>query len=261
MPSFSMRAFLTAVQFLTRIPVPGGAMSGTMEDYQQMLRASVVYFPIVGGCIGLVTGLLFVLFSQAWVPMIAAALALAIEAILTGAFHEDALADSADGLGGGWTREQVLEIMKDSRHGTYGVVALVLGLFLRVATISVLPVNVAFLFIAFSSSIGRWAILLMMHWIPAITDRETLVKDVGSQASFQVVQFGAIVPLALGVVLCFVGYLASVVLAVTSVIVVVLLLRNYFQKRLGGVTGDLLGCTCYLAQLVALLAATAKFGN
>ena len=173
-------AFLTAVQFLTRIPVPG-AMSGSMVQTQSALQASVVYFPLVGVLIGLSTTLTFCVSSYFWSPWIAAILAIAAEAILTGAFHEDALADATDALGGGWTREQVLEILKDSRHGTYGVLALVVGVSLRIALIANLGWPMAWLAIPFSSGIGRWSILIMMHGLEPISDRHTMARDVGAK--------------------------------------------------------------------------------
>jgi adenosylcobinamide-GDP ribazoletransferase len=250
-------AFLTAVQFLTRVPVPGGAMSGTMEDYQVALRASVVYFPIVGGLIGVTTGAIFFLGSQLWPPLIAAIVAIAIEACLTGAFHEDALADATDALGGGWTREQVLEILKDSRHGTYGVLALVIGVSLRIVTVATLPPTWAVLIIAASASIGRWAILWMMAMVPPIEDRHTMARDVGSQPGVKTIVLGGILPILLAIALL-VWSPSLVLIALIASVILTLYLAYYFKKRVGGITGDFLGCTCYLVQLVILLVATIR---
>ena len=262
-------AFLTAVQFLTRIPVPG-SMSGTMETYKAALQASVVYFPLVGVLIGLSTASVFCAASTLWSPLVAAILAMAIEALMTGAFHEDALADATDALGGGWTREQVLEILKDSRHGTYGVLALVLGVSLRVALISNLSWPIAWVAIPFSAGIGRWSILILMRYLDPITDRHTMVRDVGAKPSGKTLLYGALYPVivvGLLIAFCFlvldggngafqslVAVAVSLSLAVVSSLLMTWYYARLVRKRVGGVTGDFLGSNCYLVQLVSLLA-------
>ena len=262
-------AFLTAVQFLTRIPVPG-AMSGTMETYKAALQASVVFFPLVGVLMGLFTATIYCSSVYFWTPLVAAILAVAAEAWLTGAFHEDALADATDALGGGWTREQVLEILKDSRHGTYGVLALVLGVSLRIALISNMSWSMAWLAIPFSAGIGRWSILLLMRRLEPITDRHTMVRDVGAKPSRKVLFRSALCPIVvLGIVLG-VLYLTlqggdaslqpllpmvvSIALAILFSILTTWYYSRLVQRRVGGVTGDFLGSNCYLVQLVSLLA-------
>jgi adenosylcobinamide-GDP ribazoletransferase len=261
-------AFLTAVQFLTRVPV-SGAMGASADEYQRALKASVVYFPLVGFLIGLYTTVLYGTGLWLWSPLVAALIAIAGEAYLTGAFHEDALADATDALGGGWTREQVLEILKDSRHGTYGVLALVIGVMLRVALISNLDWPMALIAIPFSSGIGRWSILMMMRNLEPITDRHTMSRDVGSRPSNEVLIRGAAF-LAAGYVATMVWLslfgptvsitkmLSQVIFGYSLAIGASLAMTWYFtrvvRQRVGGVTGDFLGCNCYLVQLVSLLA-------
>ena len=261
-------AFFTAVQFLTRIPVPG-AMNASMMQTQSALRASVVYFPVVGVLIGVSTTITYWVSSYFWSPLIAAILAIAAESLLTGAFHEDALADATDALGGGWTREQVLEILKDSRHGTYGVLALVVGVSLRIALIANLNWPMAWLAIPFSSGVGRWSILILMHSLEPITDRHTMARDVGVKLSTRTILLGAIAPMAaFGIALgcaCALAdgtsflYLltdASVrfLMAVSFSLLMTWYYARLIHRRVGGVTGDFLGANCYLVQLVSLLA-------
>ena len=260
-------AFFTAVQFLTRMPVPG-AMSGTIENYRAALQASVVYFPLVGVLIGVFTTVTFCVANCFWSPWVAAILAIAAEALLTGAFHEDALADATDALGGGWTREQVLEILKDSRHGTYGVLALVVGVSLRIALLSNLSWSMAWLAIPFSAGIGRWSILIFMHRLEPIQDRQTMARDVGSKTSGSTILWGATSPiLAFGIAL---AWLCSVDSDVSTTAILIkasvgfvlalvfsLLMTWYYEglvrRRVGGATGDFLGANCYLVQLTTLL--------
>ena len=192
---------------------------------------------------------------------------------MTGAFHEDALADATDALGGGWTREQVLEILKDSRHGTNGVLALVVGVSLRIALIANLGWPMAWIAIPFSSGIGRWSILIMMHFLEPIMDRHTMARDVGAKPSARTIFVGAASPVAaLGIALGFScaleeGASFTYLLTDTSVRILMaasfsLLVTWYYtrlvRRRVGGVTGDFLGANCYLVQLVSLLAMQPK---
>ena len=137
-----LRHYLLALQFFTRIPVTG-RLAAWVGYSPQMLRASAAHFPgvgwLVGGVAALGYGLLMaVLPAGAHAPLVAAALSTVLTVLLTGGFHEDGLSDTADGLGGGHTRERALEIMKDSRVGAFGVLALVLGLLSKVALLALL---------------------------------------------------------------------------------------------------------------------------
>ncbi|GAA6141279.1 adenosylcobinamide-GDP ribazoletransferase [Hydrogenophaga sp. 5NK40-0174] len=137
-----IRHFLLAVQFFTRIPV-NGRLAEWVGYSPQMLRASAAHFPGVGYLLGGMTGALFCLMGLALPdlaasPWVAATAATALGAYLTGAFHEDGLADLADGLGGSMDRGRALEIMKDSRIGSFGAVALVLSLLAKVGLLALL---------------------------------------------------------------------------------------------------------------------------
>ncbi len=127
------RLFICAVQFLTRIPTP--QLAGFQPAW---IQQSARYYPLVGQIVGGVSALILYGAAQIWSPWIAALLAVAAGVALTGGFHEDGLADTADGLGGGLTRARRLEIMKDSRLGSYGALALGLTLALRVAALVML---------------------------------------------------------------------------------------------------------------------------
>jgi adenosylcobinamide-GDP ribazoletransferase len=120
--------FLLALSWLTRLPVPR-ELGWTPERFAESAR----YYPLVGTLVGLIAALVYWL-AALWLPTLPALLLSTLATLrLTGAFHEDGLADSADGLGGGGNPERVLEIMKDSRIGSYGAIALVLALFTKMA--------------------------------------------------------------------------------------------------------------------------------
>jgi adenosylcobinamide-GDP ribazoletransferase len=250
-------AAITAVQFLTRVPLPGG-MNQHPAD-RTLLVDAVAYFPLVGALIGLVTGWLVWAAATVWPIGLAVVLAVAVEAVLTGAFHEDAVADCCDAFGGGWTREQVLHILKDSRVGSFGVLGLGLAVAVRVGAIAALPGEVLVAAVMASAALGRWAIVLLMWLVPPVPEREGLSKDVGQGVGAGALA-GATLWLAVG--LGWYGWLEPVRAAVcVAAVAVVTLGWGYFvRERLGGVTGDTLGCCCYLGQCVTLLLACATIG-
>jgi adenosylcobinamide-GDP ribazoletransferase len=251
----ALSAFLAAVAFLTRVPVPGGqALPGAVPA---RLQEAVVFFPLVGGLIGLFTGSVIWASSHLWPMPLAVLIGLAAEAVLTGAFHEDAVADCCDGFGGGWSREDVLRIMKDSRIGSFGTIGLALALLLRagcLATVDraeLLPVAAA------SAGLGRWGGLLMMALVPPLVDREGLARDVGSRMRLRDLAAGTV--LAAPAVLWY-AWLGPVRFAcgLAAVLLGTGAWAWYVRRRLGGTTGDCLGLACYLGQIVVLLAAAAQ---
>ena len=166
--------FLTAVQFLTRVPVP------TLGDFQPDWTArSARYFPLVGALVGLASGIVLIAAAQIWGGVLPALLATVAGILITGAFHEDGLADAADGLGGGQTRGRRLEIMKDSRVGTYGVLALGLAVALKVAALAQTPVPLVLAALVAAHAGGRGVAVLAMRLLPYAGDRaSTKVKPV-----------------------------------------------------------------------------------
>jgi adenosylcobinamide-GDP ribazoletransferase len=222
-----------------------------------LLRSSTVFFPLVGGLIGLWTG--SVIWAAALVlPMpVAALVGLVMEAVLTGAFHEDAVADCCDGFGGGWSREDVLRIMKDSRIGSFGMLGLSLAVLLRAACLvavdrsELLPVAVA------SAGLGRWAGLVVMAAVPPIAGREGLARDVGERLGAWQVVGGTL--LAVPAVAWY-AWIAPVRCgcAQAAVLVGACAWAWYVRRRLGGTTGDCVGFACYLGQVLFLLAAVVR---
>ncbi|WP_164102475.1 adenosylcobinamide-GDP ribazoletransferase [Candidatus Laterigemmans baculatus] len=251
-------ALVTAVQFLTRVPLSSRAPTAAA------LRRAPLFFPLVGLAIGCFTASVFWLVGLAWPVWVAVLVALAVELRLTGALHEDGLADFCDAFGGGWDREQVLGILKDSRIGTYGTAGLVCGMLLRIAALGSIVIDrgddgwldAASALVA-SAAAGRWMIVLVMAAIPPVAERESLSRDVGSQVSwrgFAVSGLGALPAIA------WFTYLmpAASLIAVGLNAVALLMLGSLIRRKLGGVTGDCLGCIGYVSQVLWLVAATAR---
>lgn len=243
-------AAVAAAQFLTRVPLPGGMQSPGGDE--TLLRSSVVFFPLVGGLIGAFTG--GVIWSALWIwpVIIAVVVGLVAEALLTGGFHEDALADSCDAFGGRHSREDVLRVMKDSRIGSFGVLGLTLALLLRGACLGVIPAHELLITVAASGTIGRWAILVLMGMTPPVPNREGLAKDLGRQIGRRELVAGTFLSLP-GMALS--GFFNPLHTALGVFVVTILSLGwgRYVLRRIGGVTGDCLGCGCYLAQCAFLL--------
>lgn len=250
--------FLAAVRFLTRIPIPE---RWNCDDacYQACLRRSVIYFPIVGGFVGLGTSAVFVAgVSAGFTPLLSALFAIGLEALLTGAFHEDAFADTWDALGGGWTRDQVLEIMKDSRLGTYGTISLIIGVGIRVVAMPACAESGLLWSIAAitaAASLGRVAIVGMMAFTSPITDRHTQAKDVAGTQSVKTFLVASLISAPFWFPMLFLH--PAVGLASTlAALGVLLAYRRKILQRVGGTTGDLLGCSAFLVQLVILIGAS-----
>ncbi len=144
--------------FLTRLPVPSGEYSAAA------LAKSVVYFPLIGVVVGLAGSTTYVLAQFVWPHSIATALALVVMIVCTGAFHEDGLADSADGIGGGWSVDDKLAIMKDSRIGTYGSLALILALLVKFAALASLGTELVLAALVTAHALSRWSILPLVRY-------------------------------------------------------------------------------------------------
>lgn len=252
-------ALVTAIQFLTRIPI------SSRETEPQSLRDCPRYFPLVGGMIGIIAVGLIWATSQIWPVWLAVLLALTFELRVTGAMHEDAVADCCDAFGGGWTKERVLEIMKDSRLGTYGVLGLVTAFAIRVGTTlqvlsSIGTENLLKWGVVLISSgvLGRGVILLVMWLVPPIEQRESLSRDVGTQMQFKDVAIGGIWTIPVFLAWWYVLPWQAMT-GLVGLMFLVIWFRGLVLRKLGGITGDCLGCVGYLGQLAVLLASIAEW--
>ncbi len=247
------QALLTAIQFLTRVPVPGG-MNRPDPD-RSLLRSSVRYYPLIGGGIGGITAGVALLAAQLWPISVAVALALTFEVWLTGGFHEDAVADCCDAFGGGWTRDDILRILKDSRVGSFGGLGLALALLIRWSAFAAVPTEQWLIVGLASGGLGRWSIVLLMTWIPPVAERSSLAKDVGERMSVSecIAASGLALPATIGWGM---AEPMRLLLGIGLLILAVLGWGRYLWRRIHGVTGDCLGLMCYGGQLLILLTAS-----
>ncbi len=252
-----LRLALVAVQFLTRVPVPNWVSRGFQAEW---LNICVRYFPLVGAAVGACGAAVLWAALAWWPPAVSALLAVAATVWLTGAFHEDGLADTFDALGGYVNRERALEIMKDSRIGTYGASALMLGLGLRWGVLTTLAGSsplAAMLALVAAHSLGRTAAVAAMAWLRYAGDAEhakakPLALAVPRSTVAVAFVLGALVVRGLSLLP---GGFTPVQwsAAVGAAAAVVLAMRRWLQQRLGGYTGDALGATEQLTEMTVLL--------
>jgi len=235
----AVRLFLSAVQFLTRLPVP------TLDFHAEDLPKSLVFFPGVG--LLLAAGGLLIRFALAThVGNGIVVLAILIYLVLlTGALHEDALADAADGFGGGQSKDQVLAIMRDSRIGSYGAIAIVFSLLGRFVLLTELPPTKFVAYFAAGQVLSRWTPLpLSFFLLPARSDSGQGSR-VARKVSWFSLLFGTVV--ALGIAAFFLK--GALLWAGSTTVLIAAVTGLYYQRRLGGVTGDGLGATIQLAEI------------
>src|SRR5437762_12850837 len=156
-----IRRFLVAIQFLTRLPVPR-ALNSSQTD----IGKAVAFFPLIGVIVCGGAALVFVVLQRI-LPLPASVFcAIVFAAFITNGFHEDGLADSFDGFGGGWTKDRVLEIMRDSRIGTYGTLALIFVILGKLTFLSLLPPGQIWRWLIVAHTASRWTILPLCAWLP-----------------------------------------------------------------------------------------------
>lgn len=229
-----------AFAFLTRIKINHGP--------DLSIARSARWFPLVGWVIGAVSGLLFVTLNQLIDSLPAAALAVLISTLITGGFHHDGLADTFDGLVGGWTPSDRLRILKDSRHGTYGVLALVLQVVIQVSLLASLTPAIGALALITSHTLGRLAPIYFML-APAAPDHEGMGATYVREIRGRDILLATVSTIAL-----LIGLVGLHLIVVTILVGAVgLLFLRYVKSRIGGVVGDVLGASEQISETVILL--------
>ena len=234
-----MKSFLASIAFCTRIPIRTGFAT---EDVGKAAR----WFPVVGMMLGvLYIGISH--FLQAVLPStVIAVVIVAAEALVTGALHFDGLADASDGFGGGKSRDDILRIMRDHAIGSYGALALILLVALKVTAIAALIArHRVFPTLLLVPTLGRWNIVLLSYWLPYARPSQGVSRHIGlGELAWATVATILIV----GWAAKWQGALDWVVCGVSGV-----LWGLFSRKKIGGVTGDTLGASEQLGESVVLL--------
>lgn len=240
-----IRSFLIAVQFLTRLPVPR-----VLHNSEPELGRAAAFFPLVSVIVGGGAALVFALL-QRLLPVPASVLcAIVFAAFITNGFHEDGLADTFDGFGGGWTKDRVLEIMRDSSIGTYGTLALIFAILGKLTFLSLLPQGQIWRWLIVAHTAARWTILPLCAWLP-YARVEGQGKLVAKQVGTLEITTGTVTLLLVFLLLPWQAALAALLV----ITLVTLLSGLYFRVRLQGITGDCLGATNQLTEVALYLTA------
>lgn len=243
--------FFAALRFFTRLPVPGW-----VGHSAEQLNHAARWFPAVGLIVGAIGAGVTLAALQFWPVQIAVLLGMAATLLATGAFHEDGLADSIDGFGGGWTREQALAIMKDSRIGSYGAIGIALVLLAKFQSLAAIAVSPAPTFLAAliaGHSVSRFASTTLIFTLDyARDDDSSRSKPLATRLGRGELAVAAL----FGLAPCLLLPAAQVAIALALVTGVTLLAARYFVRRIGGYTGDCLGATQQLAELAFYLGLT-----
>ena len=241
----NLKQFLLALSFYTRLPGPQS------QDYTKLPQA-VLYLPLVGWVVGGITAACFYLAFFLFPQETSVILALIIGVFLTGAFHEDGFADVCDGFGGGWGKHRILEIMKDSTIGVYGVLGLLLLFLLKISLLGGMLSAAVPLLLLSGNSISRLPPLLLMQRYNYARNNDSKSAGAVYQPNFKelaVAAITALLPLALLPALC--------LLAIFPVLAVNWYLGRYFYRQIGGYTGDCLGASQQIAETVFYLSISA----
>jgi adenosylcobinamide-GDP ribazoletransferase len=243
-----IRLLLSAVQYFTRIRVPAW-----VGHAQEGLTGAARYFPAVGLLVGASGAAVLWLAGLALPAPLPAILSTIVTILMTGAIHEDGLADTSDGLGGGTTRERALEIMKDPRIGAFGAIALILAMLLKISALSLMPAWTAMATLVAAHAFSRWCAVLVIfagRYVGSV--ERSRAAPVVDRMKIRDVLVAALFGLP-ALVLC--G--RSAIVAVVVALALAGLLFRWCVRRIGGYTGDTLGAQQQVTEIgfyVALLA-------
>lgn len=237
-----MSSLRDAASFLTRISLH---VDGDVPD----MSAAVPWFGVVGLCLGATQGAIFVGISEVATPGLAAALSVAVLALITGAFHHDGLADMADGFGGGWDQQQRLDIMKDSRVGTYGATALFSVLAIEIAALASLAGWVAVAAVVTAHALSRAVATGVMITATPASSSGLGVDYLAGLSRARVVVSSVVLLLATGALFGVVALPIAGAAYLSAAAIV-----RLANAKIGGITGDVLGAIQQIAKVTILTA-------
>jgi adenosylcobinamide-GDP ribazoletransferase len=234
-------SFLIAMHFMTRLPVPR-----EIPYSPDALAKSAVFFPAIGLLVGAGGAALYSLLSPHMSRDIVVVVILVYLVSVTGGLHEDALGDAADGLGGASEKDRILAIMRDSRIGSYGAIAITLGLLARFVFLTNLAPGRFTGFLVAGQVLGRWTALPLAFFLPSARDNES---GQGKLIARRITALSFAAGTILTLVIVAIVLRAAAPGAFLVAVIVVALSGLYYRRRIGGVTGDCMGATTQLTEI------------
>jgi len=238
-----VQIFMLSAQFMTRIPLPVGNAYSPAR-----LAAAARYYPLVGILVGAACAGVFWAAQFVFPPLVSVLLSLGVGLLLTGALHEDGFADTVNGVGGGLDRARALEIMKDSRVGVYGALALIVIVGLKVAALASMPPMLVIAALVAAHGLSR-----LSSVVAIVTSR--YVRDTGTgRFTLDGLSTGGLITALLtgAILLAGVGYWVAPLaagIALLGVIIGHVLMRLFYERKLGGYTGDTLGAVQQVSEI------------
>ena len=225
--------------FFTRIPV------GKIAYSQKALNSSSKYLPLIGWLVGGISGVTLILFSLILPLELAVIISMGISILITGAFHEDGFADFCDGFGGGWTRDKILIIMKDSRIGAFGVIGMIMLLLTKFISLTEIPLNILPVSMLAGHTLSRYSSVLLIFTHEYVRDdQESKTKPIGKSIKNKELIFASVTGLLPFILFPSAGFLVII----PAVLMIKFLFARYTKKRIGGYTGDCLGALQQLTE-------------
>lgn len=235
--------------FYSRIPVPKW-----VDHSDEYLNKATRYFPLIGWMVGLFAAAIFYAADYLFTIEVAVLLSMVASVLFTGAFHEDGFADVCDGFGGGWSKDRILNIMKDSRTGAYGVIGAILILLLKFFLLTTVGRIEVVLALLIAHPLSRWSATIVIFLDDYVRENDdSKAKPIGKKLKwheFLVASVFGIVPVCL-------FKNPWYFLMIIPILLMTQYLRFYFKKWIGGYTGDCLGATQQTNEVVAYLAISA----
>lgn len=232
-----------ATQFLTRVPVPFKSINPA-----RLSRASA-WFPIVGLLVGGAATVSYRLLTPHLGRPLTSLAVVLLMILITGGLHEDGLADCADAFGGGWTREDRLRILKDSRIGSFGAIALILALGARVLLLASMPMSKVVSYLMCAQVLSRWTPLPLSAMLPSAKASEGQGGRMAGKTSWSTVAVGT----ALAIVPVIYLLRVSAWEPVVAVLAIAAISGCYYQRRLAGITGDCMGATIQISEIAVYI--------
>jgi adenosylcobinamide-GDP ribazoletransferase len=250
-----LRDLSLAIRFLTIFPIASFPLSNNSnqdeeEDLEENFANSMAFFPLVGMLIGVLLVVLRRTFYYLPIsPLIGDTLILIVWIWLSGGLHLDGFADSVDGFSGGHNKEEILNIMKDSSTGAKGVVALVSLLLLKFVLLAEMPLWLKDAALFFTPVIGRWSMVIAAFLGKPARLKNSMGKLFIDYVSWREVIFASLTLAVIGILLFKLYFLPLLIMAIG----IVLLILKYCQKRIGGISGDILGAINEIVEVFILL--------
>jgi adenosylcobinamide-GDP ribazoletransferase len=240
--------FFTALMFYTRIPCPRW-----LSHEQESLNLATKYFPVIGWVVGSFAAGILMLALIFFPPLIAVILSTIGGILMTGAFHEDGFMDTCDAFGGGWTKEKILEIMKDSRMGAFGVLGMICLMCLKIFSLEFLCQKSAWVTFGILISVhtlSRYTALLLRLSLSYVSENEdSKAKPIAKQTTF----WGYLVSSVFSAIPLIIFHDCLTLWLLVPMVGLLFYAAYYFKKWIGGYTGDSLGAVQQVAEVLFYL--------